>query len=256
MQTATILPTSHLQREEGAEFHMALAHLVVKDVKYRRFFLKHSQASFILLDNGVVETGEPMSIEQILGAALLIRADEFVLPDVIGDQYETLNLGYGAILKLREMTEDDEVLPVCAVPQGQDYEEWMDCLLEMLTWPVQTIGVSRFTNSFAEDRLALLRDASPLIDSDKEIHLLGCPGDPIEIHRINEQFPGRIRSVDSGIAAIYASTGAWLGVDDKPNVELDFSKTLGAKRLSVNIERWKRRLEGQSWKKILEEVPA
>jgi len=248
MEIATILPTKYLGMREDGQYNMCLAHLMNRPA-YRDFFREQSRKGFfVLMDNGVVETDEPLKMEELIEIAEDIGATEMVLPDAIRDKELTLERGREAM----DVFFKDDILRqdirLMAVPQGSTKEEWRECVLEMLEWPVASIGISRFVNKYYPHRLEALLDVPELIDSDKEIHLLGCAGDPKEMFEISEGMPKcRIRGVDSGIAAIYTQEGVLMESDEpKPLVDLDFdSETLDEELLSANVEWWEKRCLGE-----------
>lgn len=237
MKVATIVPTRHLPLIAGGDYYMALAHLV-RDPEYAAFYrIQSALGNYVLLDNGVVETGTPMGIHELLETAESIKATEIILPDVIGDAETTL-------LQARECIPlaQSRGLKVLAVPQGRTPSEWAACLRELLSWyEVNTIGISRFS---PVPRLEALWLVPELRASNKEIHLLGCGGDPEqEVRAIEWAFPGRIRGVDSGVASFY--TKGWevmLPGKPRPQVEVDFANdVLNEGLLRENIQIWRNR---------------
>lgn len=246
MEIATILPIKYLKMREDSEYNMCLAHLM-KSQEYKDFFKAQAEKGmFVLMDNGVVETDEPLTIEEIMNIAEEINVTEAIIPDAIRDKELTLERGRIALKYLEDTGLIDE-FQFLAVPQGSTKEEWKECLLEMLNWSVTTIGISRFVNKYYDSRLEALMDVPELINSDKEIHLLGCAGDPIEMFEIEKEFPGRIRGVDSGIAAIYAQEGIRMDSGaGKPQVDLNFdNEDMDVPLLEDNATWWEGRCLGE-----------
>jgi hypothetical protein len=241
MKIATILPFAHLALERFNDYHMALAHLIDACPEYEKFFRAASdRGNFVIIDNGVVERGNPMGVAELLSRAWRIKASEVILPDRIGDAYATCRNGKKSLEQVGDLCQ------TMAVPQGRTLSEWRDCLKVMLDWPVQTIGISRFTRAFVPDRATLLMQAPELVQSSKDIHLLGCAGDPVEAWNIEVQWPGRVRGIDSGIAAICAQEGLLLEPGTiKPAVELNFhAKHLDGNLLRTNVLWWRHRCSG------------
>lgn len=86
MEIATILPTKYLGMREDGQYNMCLAHLMDRPA-YRDFFREQSRKGFfVLMDNGVVETNEPLKMEELIEIAEDIGATEMVLPDAIRDK--------------------------------------------------------------------------------------------------------------------------------------------------------------------------
>lgn len=242
MKIATILPFKHMHLEEDEPYHMCLAHLLDNAI-YREFFLREAeQGNFILMDNGVVETGKPMPMKRLDELARAINATEMVLPDVLNDCLGTLMLGEDSMKVWGGKT------PLMAVPQGNNYEEWRYCLETMMKWPIKSIGISKFTKKFIPSRFDLLRLTPSVFKSGKEIHILGCNYYDTEMVNIETYFPNQVRGIDSGIAAFYTMNGLLMqeGIE-KPEIEMDFqAQDLDEHLLMQNIIRWKKMCGGES----------
>ncbi len=247
MDTATILPIPHLHLADNETYNMALAHLVEDEAYADWFRMKSSRGDFILMDNGVVELGYPMESHEILARAREIGASEVVLPDYPLDRLRSMET------HRRGLEDLGGILPLMAVPQGSSCGEWRESVLELIRWPVNSIGVSRFVVELFPDRLHALCSVPELLDSDKEIHLLGCPGIANEVALIDMHLSGRIRGIDSGIAAIYAQEGIAIDSGEpKPNVELDFTAEVDEDLLKHNVEYWRREIcYGYSLRSVL-----
>lgn len=248
MKLATILPSPHLDLGEEDDFHMALADVAARDPFYLSRFRDYATrgGTFVLLDNGAAENGRSIGLRQLARVAGAMQPHEVVLPDAVGDREETLRLGREALAS--GLLDQYRLM---AVPQGSTAEEWLRCLREMHTWPVEAVGISRFVvnNGLFRSRAEALdlADQEHLLDG-LDVHLLGCPADPIEIYEIAQRT--RVpRSVDSGIAAIYAQAGLELreGVP-KPDRILDFHGAIeDTDLLYRNIRAWTHRAVNGSW---------
>ncbi len=237
MRVATIVPIPHLGLTRGQGYHLALAHLA-QHARYRTFFHEEENAgAFVIMDNGVVETGKPQAAVELLRNAELLMPNEIILPDSLLQRGPTLEVGQRALGFLARRLPWASFM---AVPQGSTPEEWVSCVREMLYWPVACIGISRFLVAYYPDRAAALMDVPELLESTKDVHLLGCPGDLSEFRRVEDAFPGRIRGVDSGIAAICAQEGIQLKTGhEKPAVDLHFEQAMNETLLASNIETWR-----------------
>jgi len=244
MQVATILPIPHLNLERDNHYHMALAHLVERDQAYTTFFRQMSdRGDFVLMDNGVVETGEAMPIDQIMFLAKVIRPTEIVLPDKIYDMGATLAMASQSLKYVRSV---DVNIRVLAVPQGATPLEWAECCNRLLDMGVDSIGISRFVSKYFYSRLEALTMASRLLHSGVDIHLLGCPNDPHEVAATQRGFNRPIRGVDSGVAAMYTQVGLRMdGGEPKPDMKLDFTRELDMKLLKDNVEYWRDACRGK-----------
>lgn len=239
IRIATILPVPHLHLAAGDDFHLCLAHLL-GEAAYSRFFRWQASRphTYVVMDNGVIETGEPMPIERLADLAYEHQVDELVLPDQLGDAVETLN---AAVASIKYLDENNLRGRVMAVPHGQTAEEWAWCVREMLSLPIDCIGISRtLVPRLFEARWQALEQVPELLEAAHiDIHLLGCPDSPVEIGRTAALSLGRVRSVDSGVAAIHTQVGSTVGKNPKPDLELDFLSPQCEARLQDNVERWK-----------------
>lgn len=247
MKIATILPLVWLSLEEKSHYHMCLGHLMEANFHYRDFFRKRAHMGcHVIMDNGVVETGVPMGAEQLLRLTHDCEITEVILPDQIGDRDATLKLGHAAFrfgFYKYGMTADKFM----AVPQGKDAASWMSCAREMLNWPVRSIGISKFVLKHFPSRLEALYHVPEVLASHKEIHLLGCPGDPGEIAQIEQTWPYRIRGVDSVIAAAYTAAGMSMASGaSRPTIEIDLldGRDLNGSLLRKNRQWWINRALG------------
>ena len=238
MHVATILGINYLHMAQDDDYHLCLAHLLT-DEAYKAFFKEKSRrGDIVMMDNGVVETGLPMEWSLLKELGSEIEATEIILPDRIYNMSETIKNGEAAI------NNHDGDYDLLAVPQGRDFEEWRHCLNVMLQWPVSTIGISKFIAPFAPARAYVLKQVPELIESDKNIHILGCISVSNEVIDLEKKFPGRIRGIDSGIATICAQAGMTLSSlaksEDRLDIPLDFfAKDLDISILIGNIYFWR-----------------
>jgi len=237
MKIATILPLRRMGFERDNDYHMALAHLLYNE-EYRQFFIdKSARGDHVIMDNGVVETGIPMRIEELISLAKTIRATELICPDFLGNRWETVKWSSHGVYQA-----DISGLRSMVVPQGRDQDDWVKCMEEMLTWipRISAIGVSKFITSYMPRAKAV-----ELIDAQDHfipIHLLGCPGDPREIADISSQFPGRVRGVDSGVAAFYSAGGVRMASGKpRPDSSFDFldGSEIDPHLIQENREYWR-----------------
>lgn len=250
MEIATIVPTSHLCFTEQDGYKMALAHVAKEDRRYFEFF-KETEG-FTILDNGAAELGEGVGFDSFYEMAMKLEPDEIVVPDVLLDAEATIQRAQDFYESGMYLGPWDRRM---GVPQGKTLEEYRESLAYFLEqeW-VTTIGISRFVSKIDinySHRWTLLARIPELLESDKEIHMLGCSTDPLEFCTIDRRLPGRIRGADSGIAAIFTQAGMRLANGDlKPNIELDFSNRYDVPNsdlLMENVVAWKRRIREGIW---------
>lgn len=202
MKIAVILPTAFQWLEEQNDYHMALAHLI-GDEGYDSFFqIQSDRGNHVIMDNGVVETGEPMPVDLLIERATRIHAKEVILPDHLHRSLRTYLDSWRAIQPLQEAGFD-----VMAVPQGGSPSEWRDCVLEMIDWPVDCIGISRFVLKNFLSRNEALECVPELLESRMPIHILGCPEPPNQVHHWDRLYADRIRGIDSGAVTFFSQAG-------------------------------------------------
>lgn len=243
MKIATIVPTAYLDLVQNDDCHLCLAQLIGKDKEYTTFYERAANAGkFVILDNGAAEGYMP-KIEALCEKALALKASELVLPDKFFDTKKTLEATHDAIDFLVGESYGGRLM---AVPQGRTLKEWFKCAVEMLRWPVDTIGIPKnlvsIDGPFARVKaVSGLRDFAD-VSRQFDIHLLGCWEDPREVGLVFKNTED-VRSVDSRMAYLYASQRLLLNpkLYAKPQKkDIDFSDNSTSKELlSTNIERWR-----------------
>lgn len=127
---------------------------------------------FIIMDNGVIENGEPSPVEQTIAAAKIVNADCIVLPDELESFAGTRGLIENQMMQIHST-----LIPWMRVPQGKDMAEIVQCI----EWihlnvhvPSNYWGIPRwFTNKLeAKSRIPAIQYINALV-GDPKIHLLG-----------------------------------------------------------------------------------
>ncbi len=248
MKIANIVPTEYLHLLSKDDYGMALAHLVKDESPYTKFYAqKASEGAYIILDNGVIETGKPLTIERLLFCAEMIGAQEIILPDVFLDCDATLDSTHYALEIARQKRPD---LKLMGVPQGKTIEEWVSCALLMLEFDIDTIGIPKVLTSIGgrDARLEVLMTLGNLLRG-LDIHLLGCWSSPLEVATIHAaSLRGVIkpvRGVDSALPYVYARSGLFINEAERPEGHIDFNdyKTY-EKDILKNLDIWKKTIEG------------
>lgn len=224
-KVAQIVPVSQLNDIENNQYHMCLAHLVAQDEVYANFYKAlSSYGKYVLMDNGEAE-GEQLQPDELIKMYERIKPTEIVLPDTLKDCNDTLR-------KTLSFVEEYGDLPYkfMGVPQGQDINEWCDCVNVMLrNERISSIGVSKFLNIATQNAWIRYHAvayitfvAHRLGRNDVEVHLLGCDEGPAIVKRIQETFP-IVRGCDSAFCYIACQAGAPMVEDMKrPKGEIDF----------------------------------
>ena len=256
MKVATILPTLLLNLTEDNDYHMCLYQEIMNNLAYRSFY-KHqvNKGAFVIMDNGAAEGVNP-SIEELIPAYDIINPSEIVLPDVVGDFSETYKRtlrSYTYLVERGLITK----YQIMAVPQGANFNEWLECLEHFLRLPnITTIGISKFTSKLYKDELENINIRLECVDNvirlaekfnrQVQIHLLGCYNNPREIAEINEKYPGKVRGVDSAIAYVYSRNNEHIVSGNRPDqAHIDFRNEyiLNMDLLKTNIKLWEQMLE-------------
>lgn len=243
MKAATILPTPYLHLIKDDTYHMCLAHLIDVDPTYTAFYEQigknKDNGKYLIMDNGVIE-GDQRPIEELVKKALMIGADELILPDVFLDKDATLEKSYEALRYVK----DNFPIGLMAVPQGKDLDEWLDCANAMLDWDIDCIGIPKvLTKVLGRDgRLNVLHMLGNRLRG-LDVHLLGCWTSPIEATLIERAVKNGdirpVRGIDSAIAYVYSREGILISDADRPSGHIDFSAhDADEELLKRNIKMW------------------
>jgi len=127
-------------------YHLLLAHdILAHPHEYREVYghLQEDAFKYIILDNSVIELGEPLPPKDLLKAADIVKADVIVLPDVLRNKDATVEAVKAGIQEL-----GGGKYALMALPQGEKYSSWQRCVEEFDRIPgfsraVTTIGIPR-----------------------------------------------------------------------------------------------------------------
>lgn len=251
MDVATIVPTKFLEVTRGDTYQMALAHLIGSDPYYTNHFkLESARGAFVLMDNGAAENAQVPSVDDLYHKAMEIGASEIVLPDTLFDHEETLSKAHKAIERLLQLGWTGKLM---AVPHAADRDAWVGIANTFLQWsPITTIGISKFlcrqygpyARAWALSMISHIVNVNKAANKHKQIHLLGCWGDPMEIAWLDNAFQHlNIRGTDSAIAYVFAQKGLKMEVGvPRPADEVQFTDLtleLNLPLLLHNIGVWK-----------------
>lgn len=139
-----------------------------------------------ILDNGVIETGVPMDIDQLIELALICRATHLVLPDTLQNSEATLEQAKVALTRIGRVnrSHDTNIIPVL-VPQGTTYVEIEACirsLYNMAKHHPHIWGIPRWITNALGSRLPVLNMVASvpqeyLVCRSSGVHLLGMSRD-------------------------------------------------------------------------------
>jgi hypothetical protein len=223
IQVASILPPKCLYSDFDADINrgkirMALAHQVKNPRVAHHWRMMRKHGYYVIMDNGVVETGQALPMEELLQLWFEGVCDEIVLPDVFDDHGGTLEAHTEALKELDSWGYCNPRPKIMAVIHAKTLEEFKSAYNSWVTDArIDVIGLPKvLTNNFLNNRayLAKLTNMPPYIGQPKPFHLLGIWHNPLELHqfRMGEPIPW-VRSVDSNFAA----AAAWQGDYVKPD---------------------------------------
>lgn len=259
IKSATILPSHYLYLNKNDDFHMCLAQLMCRPTRESKMYTDFhkdqiKRGAFVLMDNGAAE-GEQPTAEELVPKILDVQPTETILPDTIYDKATTIEKAKHAMKVYREAGITSKLM---GVPQGETFQEWTECCQELIEMGVDSIGISKFiTPKYIWDFKtqpvdpSIVRHAAAsyvrLLNSEIDIHLLGCYYTPAEISRMATSHLN-IRSTDSAIGYVYARGQKLLHPDiPRPEGEIDFlqEKHVDPLLVSVNKERWRMYCHGE-----------
>ena len=158
---------------------LVLAHDVVRFPDEYAKLVQWMNDAHIIVDNGVIENGVPVSLEVLLQAAEIVSANVVVAPDMLYDMLGTMELCLEAVPQIQ-----DAGYEVMLVPQGANWQEVCKCvdsmvnvfqsLSERVHW-----GVPRWMANEFGSRQGILNYLNNYARGDHpmSIHLLGMSRD-------------------------------------------------------------------------------
>ena len=138
-----------------SDYHLVLAHKINQDDNYAEYYSSLPESHTVILDSGTVELGYADPITIMAAKEKLNRKVIVVAPDFLLDAAKTLEGTYDFMDKTD--LPDDEVM---VVPQGNDWEEWVDCFKKMhALGGVRYVGLPRVAEAFPGGRAWLHQQA-------------------------------------------------------------------------------------------------
>lgn len=149
---------------------------------------------FIVVDNGVIELGTALKVDQVIAAAQIVEADAIIMPDAIGDFHETQKLVMAQGRQLAESGFD-----IMKVPQGVDVGELVKCVDWLRDKSIPGTdpdlwGIPRWVANEMGSRMPIIQYINACC-ADPKIHLLGMSKDLQDDLRCM-QLPG-VMGIDS-----------------------------------------------------------
>jgi hypothetical protein len=223
MKVAVITPTDNMQvlTHFGLGYNFILGQKLIQDIiYYEQIEDLRRRGSFIIVDNGAAEPeDEREPFDLIAQAAMGLMYDEIILPDKLRDAEWTIKHSL-----------DPEVLEVVpynkrmVVPQGKDWDEWVDCLTQLIAGAQPaTIGIAKWLEELPGGRpygLAIIMKYG--YHKRCNIHLLGIHSKPFAEMRYAVAVLPTIRGVDTGAPIAYAQNDEKLS--DNKHFSLDWNR--------------------------------
>lgn len=197
-------PIPHLDLVSHLDQHLVLAHLL-ENKEYLDFYKKQRErGAYLVLDNGVIETGTPQIDESKVKA---LHPREVVAPDYLYDAERTCfeSAKFAGLIK-----SEFPSMKVMCVPQGDSPKEYLICLKTFANAPwCDVIGIGKAASLALTPKVA--RPTQPIpsfvvagrhraltylleLRVKKPVHILGL-SHPNEL-RVYSAFPN-VRSVDT-----------------------------------------------------------
>lgn len=268
MKTALIPPIPELSVFGVGDFHLILTHLLDTPQYWAHYYNQRNEhGSYLVLDNSAHEHGEGEDALAVMNWAWDLQVQEVVVPDHLADAASTVEK---AIQAHEVWFEGSKLSPLAElnpnlmyVPQGQNSDEWVDCLDQLIgihlhtskRFPIRrgfVIGISKDYETWDGGILKLLiEDVHPRMRNLQavkgvwpRVHLLGWGRQLWKLKEIAKYCPW-IRSTDSAKPFVYALSNKKLNPDAKripiyPTRPDDyFSRSFTAKQLQCathNVE--------------------
>lgn len=218
MRVATIVPVEHVDLVEGDAYKMALAHLADRPAYAEAYTRRQGvDSTHVILDNGVIETGEPVYHAGLLDVAERLRVTEVVVPDDPRSAMKTLALAREFMIEVVYRYADPVERTLegprrMIVPHGKTLDEWVMCF-HHLTQVVDphTVGISKLERH--SHRLVMV-EAVVMANGIRaewgyrplSIHLLGMEETFAEWSAPRARAAARqVRGIDSGLASFYTA---------------------------------------------------
>lgn len=211
-----IVPINHLDLLDRQDGYLMLVQLL-KNEKYKDFYLNRDKNIFTILDNGQYE-GYNCTNEELWEACKLVKPNVICCPDVFMNQKETIEKTNSFIDYIREnaIPEDYhnglQTLEFMVIPHGNTPEEFLECLNKIQRNYFQWIGLSKLgvLNAFKSRKECieyLKENGYPL--EKYNYHFLGCN----EPREIIDAYESGAKSMDSCLPVLYASENKVIPLD-------------------------------------------
>lgn len=151
------------------DYHLLIAPIVLEaDWMYADFFQHRHPGMTVIVDNGVIELGYPLAVDDLAKAAKTVNASVVVLPDTIDDMKYTVKQARHAYREYRKL---DRTTPLMGVVQGRTLEECLECAEKLVDVGAEWLAVPRGLTKNLETRVPLVQQIA--LEHQLPIHILG-----------------------------------------------------------------------------------
>jgi hypothetical protein len=185
------------------DYHLLLAHKILEDPQgWGSFFqrrLTERGEDFIIMDNSLIELGRPLSVQEVVNAAVHVAADCIVLPDKLTDMSQTFEMSKAAMQEYTAVCRD--WFDFLGVVQGKTEDEYMKCAEGLVGLGCHYLSIPRVTKEVLGSRVFITERI--ISEFGKDIHLLGFSDDLIDdlatanMFSKRESFPVGVIGIDS-----------------------------------------------------------
>jgi hypothetical protein len=153
---------------------------MLTDNDYLHFYqTRVNGGDYVILDNSVIELGQPVSYESLVNAVQALRPSELVLCDFPQNPFKTLQWAFEYGPRFKEEFPDMKLMVVPQWYGSKDHNNWIASMWELAELDcVDVIGIPKFLGSERPKVVDTLRRKRP---DRKEWHLLGTWENPAEV---------------------------------------------------------------------------
>jgi len=217
MDVALIPPRSLLEMVRKRPFQMAVPE-ALKRTRVRDFY-RSLRSSYVILDNGMFESGEAIPNEFLFDLASQINANELVMPDAKDNMEKTLELINDFLNIYDSQSNHYNLMATVQVHNLDEVPEYVYRVLSLM----RRIGTKHITfglpRRMTEDfgpgaRIMCARTISDVAWSRTPIHLLGLSRAGGPQGGLNEvrYLAHTVRSVDTSAPFVWAQDGLGIGL--------------------------------------------
>lgn len=216
MDLISIMPKNMWNEMMNQPRVMLLTHLVEKYPEYAE--AARNSKNYKILDNSIVELGESVTLDRILRAAELVKADEIILRDAYPNGPKTIERIKEDIDYLKEyhLQYKYKIMAVCHGENLDDFKKTFDFINSIPE--ITCIGIPKVLSKWCGDRASLF---DIFKDTDKEIHFLGSWYSLKELIYMPKQVFNKIRSLDTCLPSLLIAQHKSLLDDRDGTIDLE-----------------------------------